>query len=488
MGLDQTKSFWQFPPASSVSQNSILIAHDPVMGDVNITIAQLFAMFLQMIPTYNLPLASSAMLGGVKIGQGLAIGSDNKLTVAPNMWEAAGIYIGTEAPLIISFDQWQANGGEGYWAWIDTTNANAPALNYYASVGGALLSGYSFASQGISCLSSGGFVSSGYSSATYNLAGAASITTSSIGGSLFGGTSLSSAGVNCMSAGGNVISGVSNVTYGTISTQSVTTSSVGGAVLSGTSSIHDGLSVSSFGGEVLSGYSSLQNGSMLSSVGGALVGGASVVTTHIGSVSSVTVVSSGGVLVGGASAVTDGTAGADHGSIIQSTAGTYTHTFTSAATVAVNSIKGAGGGGGDLDVWDGSPGDASYIYLNSISYALMACGGGGGDGGGGGTMDNGSPFSGVGGTSALGEAEFWWGARWTAPPDPLHLNAGSGTFGGGSAGGTSTNGASGFAGGLISGSFAVNSGDTITVVIGAGGAAQGSAANNGADGSCSVTW
>ena len=39
----------------------------------------------------------------------------------------------------------------------------------------------------------------------------------------------------------------------------------------------------------------------------------------------------------------------DTGSIIQSTSGTYTHTFTSNATVTVSSLNGGGGGGGGWD-------------------------------------------------------------------------------------------------------------------------------------------
>ncbi len=160
---------------------------------------------------------------------------------------------------------------------------------------------------------------------------------------------------------------------------------------------------------------------------------------------------------------------ADTGSIIQSTPGVYTHTFTSNATVTVNYLNGAGGGGWGYNTMTdeseyGEDGAASFIAVNSIILAQAFGGEGGYDG-----------YDGTAGgaTNSIGGSNLTGGG-------------GSGGYG---EGGPNSN-SNGAAGGKVSnGTFTVLSGQTLTIVVGDGGIGGGNyGALSGSDGSVSLSW
>lgn len=157
------------------------------------------------------------------------------------------------------------------------------------------------------------------------------------------------------------------------------------------------------------------------------------------------------------------------GGTITTSGGTRTHTFGTSCTsgspcsitaavsgtVAI-SIKGAGGGGGgsgdDSDNYgeDGASGGLSSLTFSGQTY--IAYGGGGGGGGDGWGCQSGGGGS-VGATN------------------PLSL---TGVSGGGSSGGSGGagcgNGGSGGAGGRVTGNLSVTTGQTLSIVVGSGGA------------------
>jgi hypothetical protein len=156
---------------------------------------------------------------------------------------------------------------------------------------------------------------------------------------------------------------------------------------------------------------------------------------------------------------------ADSGSIVQSTPGTYTHTFTSNATVTLNYLKGAGGGGGDGYDWeDGSPGGTSTIVNNGVTLAT-ANGGNNGDGTN--DLNNGPP-----------------GTATNSITGATNTTGGGGLGGaGGRSGGNGGNGGS-----VTGGTFAVLSGQTISVILSGGGAGGGAQGGTGANASASLSW
>ncbi len=122
-----------------------------------------------------------------------------------------------------------------------------------------------------------------------------------------------------------------------------------------------------------------------------------------------------------------------HGSIITSTTGGFSHTFTSDATVSVAYIKGAGGDGpGEVD------GDTVFLQIDSPLSVVAEALGGGWDG------TEGTATNSIGGSNITG-------------------GGGSGVDGGGAGGA------------VIGGSFVVTSGQSIS----------GSVSENG---SVSISW
>jgi YD repeat-containing protein len=154
----------------------------------------------------------------------------------------------------------------------------------------------------------------------------------------------------------------------------------------------------------------------------------------------------------------------DTGSIIQSTPGTYTHTFTTNCTVTLSYLKGAGGGGADRDgMVDGLAGYNSSITCNGTTEATANGGGGG--------------FEGSNGTKGTASNSI----------------GGTNTTGAGGAGGAEYNGytyyGNGGAGGAVTGgSFTVTSGKVITVVVGDINSNSASAGWDGTAGSVSLSW
>ena len=150
----------------------------------------------------------------------------------------------------------------------------------------------------------------------------------------------------------------------------------------------------------------------------------------------------------------------DAGSFIQSSAGTYTHTFTSNATVSVNYLIGAAGGTWGFTDGGGTEG-GGYGGVSSIAYSSVIKATANGGGGGIGLCDSGrcgvvgSATNTIGGANSNGVCPDRWSA------------AGGGKIAGGS--------------------FTVVTGQTITVVVGAGGGAGGDGAD-GLDGSVSLSW
>ena len=155
----------------------------------------------------------------------------------------------------------------------------------------------------------------------------------------------------------------------------------------------------------------------------------------------------------------------DSASIFQSKSGTYTHTFTSNATVTLNYLKGAGGGGGDGYDWeDGSPGGTSTIVNNGVTLAT-ANGGNNGDGTN--DLNNGPP-----------------GTATNSITGATNTTGGGGLGGaGGRSGGNGGNGGS-----VTGGTFAVLSGQTISVILSGGGAGGGAQGGTGANASASLSW
>jgi YD repeat-containing protein len=153
----------------------------------------------------------------------------------------------------------------------------------------------------------------------------------------------------------------------------------------------------------------------------------------------------------------------DAGSINQATPGTYTHTFTSNATVTLTYLNGAGGGGGTWDnEEDGRAGGISTIVYDGGTIAT-ANGGGGGDGNN--DANNGAP-----GTASN---SFTGATNTTGGGNPGGAGAESGGNGG--------NG-----GAVTGGTFPVASGKTISVNLGGGGSGRGG--YNGTNASVSFSW
>lgn len=166
--------------------------------------------------------------------------------------------------------------------------------------------------------------------------------------------------------------------------------------------------------------------------------------------------------------------------------GTYNLTAALSGTLII-SLSGAGaGGGGGADCNDGGggyPGAYSSLTIGSGTWRVN-----GGNAGGGGTTDcytwalQGSPGSG-GTTQVSGTATM---TGWSA------------TTGGGSQGGAggsgNVGGGAGGSGGKLVGNITVNSGQSVTVISGAGGSggsaggAQASSGGNGASGVVTVSY
>lgn len=158
--------------------------------------------------------------------------------------------------------------------------------------------------------------------------------------------------------------------------------------------------------------------------------------------------------------------------------GTYALTATAAGTITVV-IRGAGGGGGGGAYLDagcgmgnsggpGASGGISSLALGADSY--IAFGGTGGTGG-----SDCSALKGANGSAGSTNTP----AGWTA------TNGGGGTGGGGGSSDYPPNasGGNGGNGGRLSGSLSVNTGQTITVVVGVGGTGGSGGNSSGTGGS-----
>lgn len=149
------------------------------------------------------------------------------------------------------------------------------------------------------------------------------------------------------------------------------------------------------------------------------------------------------------------------GSLITKAPGIYTRTFTTNVTMSLAYLKGAGGGGGNCDIITfGNTGDNSTIQ-RAITTLATAEGGEGGDGDTCSSVLDGGANNTIGGTNSTAT---------------------------GGAGGVdcSENGANGGAGGTVTGgTFAVTSGQTVTIIVGHGGSGE---CQDGQDGSVSISW
>jgi hypothetical protein len=144
----------------------------------------------------------------------------------------------------------------------------------------------------------------------------------------------------------------------------------------------------------------------------------------------------------------------DTGSIIQDTPGTYTHMFTSNATVTLAYLK----GGGANYQWD-MPSGTSYVTLSGVGKAVAN----------GGVDDQ---YNTIGtGTNTIGGTNVLYGAA----------NAGG-------YGGTLIDG-EGSGGEVVGGTFSVSVGQLLTVVVGDGSEIDGADDDfAGGDGSVSLSW
>lgn len=150
----------------------------------------------------------------------------------------------------------------------------------------------------------------------------------------------------------------------------------------------------------------------------------------------------------------------DTGSIITSIPGTYTHTFTSNATVNLSYLYGAGGGASYYG-YPAVAGDNSLLYYDNIQKAIAS--------GGQGAPDNTAPGSDGSASNTISSTNIVGGAGnggWE--PD--------------------TSGLGGHGGAVTGGSFSVSAGKNITIIVGAGHVNGVDDSAAGGDGSISLSW
>lgn len=173
-----------------------------------------------------------------------------------------------------------------------------------------------------------------------------------------------------------------------------------------------------------------------------------------------------------------GGSGSDPGSIVYAVAGTYTHTFLFSTTVTLTYIVGAGAGGTNGE--PSSNGGTSTVTYSGSTKAT-AVGGAGYYGG-----SPGSSSNSIGGANNDVNVINYYSTT-GIPTIVVTDNIGAG---GSDDGSVNSYGNiecdTGFGGLVTGGSFAVVGGQTITVVVGAGGASDDS--NDGNDGGVSLSW
>jgi general secretion pathway protein G len=183
------------------------------------------------------------------------------------------------------------------------------------------------------------------------------------------------------------------------------------------------------------------------------------------------------------------------GGVINPTTGTRTHTFGASCasgtpctitatasgtiTIVINGGGGGGGGSGRYVMYDGNPGGQSSIaYLGGTWFSYGGTGGGSGDG----WWDSPGAPGIDGGTAVQAPATM---TGWTSAPG----GGASGRIGGtGQWGGT---GGTGGNGGRLNGTLNVSTGQSLTVIVGGGGAggtADMDSGTTGDDGSVVISY